>query len=282
MRGASGGFLFSIPLLYTMESWWVGTVAAPPGMAVALLAACVLVFLLTLTGGFRKERAGRLDETLIETVQAVGLSLLLSSFILVLLRRITLATPLDEALGTIIFEALPFAVGVALGNELLSGERDAQSAKPEPQGPQQEAEQLTPASPQGIGGATFADLSASTIGAAFIAFSIAPTEEVPMLAAALTPPWLLGLIAASLAISYMIVFESGFADAEKRRSQKGLLQSPLSETVASYLIALLVSVLLLLLYNQLRMDDPWSVWLSHTIVLGLPAAVGGAAGRLAV
>lgn len=103
-----------------------------------------------------------------------------------------------------------------------------------------------------------------------------------MLAASLTPPWLLGVMAASLAVSYMIVFESGFADEGRRRGQQGVLQSPLSETVASYLVALGVAALMLALYDQIRLDDPWPVWLSHTIVLGLPAAVGGAAGRLAV
>jgi hypothetical protein len=30
IRGACGGFLFGIPLLYTMEVWWVGSLAKPP------------------------------------------------------------------------------------------------------------------------------------------------------------------------------------------------------------------------------------------------------------
>jgi uncharacterized membrane protein len=59
-----------------------------------------------------------------------------------------------------------------------------------------------------------------------IAFSIAPTEEVPLLAAALPPLWLLLIIAASLGLSYAIVFASGFTDRAERR-QRGLLFSPL-------------------------------------------------------
>ncbi|HMQ30912.1 MAG TPA: TIGR02587 family membrane protein [Chloroflexaceae bacterium] len=272
MRGASGGFLFSIPLLYTMEVWWIGTVVSPPRMALALLGACAIVFLLTLTGGFRREEQGKFSDALLETVESVGFSLLFSAAMLALLRRVTLSTPLDEAVGTIIYGALPFAVGMALGNQLLSGARDEEGEGEGRQGDNGADER----------GATLKDLGASAIGAVFIAFSIAPTEEIPMLAAALTPPWLLTMIAASLLISYMIVFESGFADEAGRHQQRGVLQSPLSETVASYLVALAASALMLVLYDQVRLDDPWPVWLSHTLVLGLPAAVGGAAGRLAV
>jgi putative integral membrane protein (TIGR02587 family) len=80
----------------------------------------------------------------------------------------------------------------------------------------------------------------------------------------------------------MVVFEAGFADAKKRREQKGLFQRPLTETVVSYLVALVMSALMLFLFQNLHLADPWTVSLSHVIVLGLPAAVGGAAGRLAV
>ncbi len=103
-----------------------------------------------------------------------------------------------------------------------------------------------------------------------------------MLAANITPPWLLALMAASLLISYGIVFESGFADARKCRQQQGIFQRPISETVVAYLVSLLVAGLMLWFFKQFGPDDPWYVWLHYTVVLGLPAAVGGAAGRIAV
>lgn len=274
MRGAAGGFLFSVPLLYTMEVWWIGSFATPARMLAALAVACVLVFMLTLTGGFRDDEAGKLGDTLIETVQAVGFSLLFSAAILVLLRRVTLETPLDEALGKIVFEALPFAVGMALGNEILNKDRDGEGSEEDEGGADEGQGQRS--------NGTLKDLGASAIGAAFIAFTIAPTEEVPMLAAALGPPWLLALIVASLAISYIVVFESGFADQAGRHKHEGLLQSPPSETIASYLVALAVAAAMLVLFGQVSLADPWTLWLSYTLVLGLPAAVGGAAGRLAV
>ncbi|MGB3768881.1 MAG: DUF2391 family protein, partial [Phormidesmis sp.] len=35
-------------------------------------------------------------------------------------------------------------------------------------------------------------------------------------------------------------------------------------------------------FQQLTGNDPWQEWLENIIVLGLPASVGGAAGRILV
>jgi len=130
--------------------------------------------------------------------------------------------------------------------------------------------------------ATLADLGATVIGATIIAFNVAPTDEIPMLAAAISGPWLLAIMAVSLMISYGIVFEAGFSDQNKRRQQRGIFQRPLSETVASYLVSLVAAALMLLVFQKVTFADPGSMWLSFTIILGLPATIGGAAGRLAI
>jgi putative integral membrane protein (TIGR02587 family) len=275
VRGASGGFLFSTPLLYTMEVWWIGTFINPGRMLVALGLAFGVVLLLNHTTGFRKAQPGRLSEVAIETTEALALSLVLTAGVLLLLRRITLETPLEEALGKVIYESVPFALGVSLGNQFLSGGRQERQGDEQQQSGEQQGS-------TGELNATLKDLGATAVGATFIALSIAPTDEVPMLAAAITPPWLLALMAASLLISYGIVFEAGFANQKKREQHQGVLQRPLSETVAAYLVSLAASALMLWFFHQLSFDDPWQIWLSHTLVLGLPAAVGGAAGRLAV
>jgi putative integral membrane protein (TIGR02587 family) len=115
-----------------------------------------------------------------------------------------------------------------------------------------------------------------------MAFNIAPTDEVAMLSAAITSPWLITMIIVSIVISYAIVFEAGFADEQQRKQQKGICQHPYSETLLSYLVALVAAAFMLWFFQRLDFSDPWQMWLSHTIILGLPAAIGGAAGRLAV
>jgi putative integral membrane protein (TIGR02587 family) len=90
------------------------------------------------------------------------------------------------------------------------------------------------------------------------------------------------MMGASLLISYGIVFEANFADQQRRRQQQGIFQQPISETVASYLVSLIAAGFMLWFFQQLSFADPWPMWLSHTLILGLPATVGGAAGRLAL
>ena len=125
-------------------------------------------------------------------------------------------------------------------------------------------------------------MGATLVGAVVIAFSIAPTDEVPLLASAISPRWLIALVAVSLVVSYAIVFEAGFTAQQERHQHRGLFQAPVSETVVSYLLSLLASYLMLWFFDRIAPEEPWFATLTHVVVLGFPAAVGGAAGRLAV
>jgi putative integral membrane protein (TIGR02587 family) len=284
IRGAAGGFLFGIPLLYTMEVWWLGSFTHPERMLVALLTTFVAVLLLNRTAGFRHSTHVSLLDAAIDSIEALAIGLICVSIMLLLLREITLETPLDEVLGKIIFESVPFALGVALANQFLyriPSDSPDQTNGRQPNDEQAGPQQGTHTEHQMLWG-TIADIGATIIGAIIIAFNIAPTDEIPMLAAAVSPPWLLLIMLASLIISYGIVFEANFADQQKREQQPGIFQQPISETIASYLVALLAAAFMLWFFQQLSFDDPWTMWLSHTLLLGLPATVGGAAGRLAI
>jgi putative integral membrane protein (TIGR02587 family) len=116
VRGASGGFLFSIPLLYTMEIWWTGTFVDAQRMGIALMFTFGVVFLLNRTAGFHHDQRPDMLDTIVATTQALGIALVFTTAVLVLLRRITSETPLDEALGKVIYESVSFALGVAVTN----------------------------------------------------------------------------------------------------------------------------------------------------------------------
>lgn len=270
VRGLAGGMLFGVPLLYTMEVWWIGAATTPTNMAVVLLFTVGAVLLLVRTAGFHKTSEMRTHDVFIGAVEAVALGVVSATVVLVLLREITSDTPFAVALGKIIYEATPFAIGVAVARHVFSRSRD-----------QSDDTSGRSSDRNGVRG-TVADLGATFIGAMFIAFNIAPTAEIPMLAAASSPLALLAVMGASLVISYGIVFEAGFGDQEKRREQQGVLQHPATETMAAYLVALAGAALMLLFFRNVQVGDPGPHVLSHIVLLGLPAAVGGAAGRLAV
>ncbi|MGF1675111.1 MAG: TIGR02587 family membrane protein [Rivularia sp. (in: cyanobacteria)] len=272
VRGGCGGFLFGIPLLYTMEVWWIGSSATPGMMLVALLLTFIVVYLLMRTEGFRKpKRFNRRYQGITETIEAMGIGLICSAFVLLLLQELSGGVSLKEALGKIIYESVPFSLGVALANQLL-GENGNNSP-----------DNRTTRQDDSVDyNATFSDLSATLIGAIVIGFNIAPTDEIATLAAAISQPWLLAIIATSLLISYAIVFQAGFSDQNKRRQHKGIFQKPFSETMICYLISLIAAAIMLWFFQKLTWNDPWTIWLEHSLILGLPTTIGGAAGRLAI
>ncbi|MBD3882713.1 TIGR02587 family membrane protein [Phormidium tenue FACHB-886] len=271
IRGASGGFLFGIPLLYTMEVWWIGSYTQPPLMLGILAVTFIVILLLNRTDGFRRSKPVRLKESAMDSIEAMAIGIVCVTCALVLLREVTSSTPLDEALGKIIFEGVPFSMGVALARSLL---RSDENSTEEPG--------KSSVKTRSDRSATLADIGATLVGTVIIAFNIAPTDEIPMLAAAASPPWLLAIIAASLIVSYCIVFAAGFTMQSERRHHKGLFQHPLTETSTSYLISLVAAAFMLWFFHRLDFADPWTLWLRQTILLGLPATIGGAAGRLTI
>ncbi|WP_413166432.1 TIGR02587 family membrane protein [Capilliphycus salinus ALCB114379] len=279
VRGAAGGFLFGIPLLYTFEVWQAGSYLKPPLMLAILAATYLVVFFFNRVEGFRRKKRTNLSDVFLESIEALAIAIVCATFIMILLQRITLNTSLEEALGKIIFESVPFALGVALSRLILS-EDDSNNSSDN----SRTHEDFMVKKLQKVKGIneTLADLGGTLTGAIIIAFSIAPTDEVTELGVASSPPWLIAIILASLFISYLIVFAAGFANQKKRKQQQGLFQTPESETILSYLISLMASLLMLLFFQKLSLGDPWFLWIRYTILLGLPASIGGAAGRLAV
>ncbi len=270
MRGVAGAFLFGAPFLYTMEVWWKGNFTSPPHMMLILGIAYLTLVLLNVKGGFRSEQARTLGQILSESAEGLAIALITATLSLILIGILRFETGLDAIMGRILTVALPFSIGVGVANNVLQGSEE------EPQ---------TRSRDRWQGKAwrhTLSDTGSTLLGAIAVGSSIAPTDEIPMIASSLSPIRLLAIIASSLVISYIIVFQANFGAQHRRRSQPGLFQGPISETLASYLLSLAISLLMLWLFQVVRLDDPFNQWVSYGIVLGFPSTIGGAAGRLAM
>jgi putative integral membrane protein (TIGR02587 family) len=269
LRAVSGGFIFATPLLYTMEMWWIGTTAELWKLLLFLGLAALIIFGLarSRSGGFKEEtsRFARLEQA----VDGVAVGLVGAVIVLTVLNRIELGDPVGSVLAKVIVQAVPLCIGAAVANAIFGphGERsrEGEAAEGEAQSSRE---------------AFVADFGATIIGAIFLAFSIAPTDEIPMLAAELDYAHALALIVLSLLLTYSIVFASGFGTGQ--HEQEGLFQSPLTETVLAYLLSLLVALVSLTLFDRIEWGDPLGEIVTMVLVLGLPATVGGAAGRLVV
>src|SRR5687768_1112378 len=82
-RGIAGGLLFSLPLLYTMEVWWTGFMSGPTTLLACTATTFVLLLGYNRYGGMRPET--HLVDVVIESVEEMGIGLILATVVLYLL-----------------------------------------------------------------------------------------------------------------------------------------------------------------------------------------------------
>ena len=201
----------------------------------------------------------------------MGIAAVVATIALLLLGRIGLETGLRDAVGKIALEMIPVAFGVSLsGTQLASPEDDPEDA----------ADQGSTVA-DGNGAGAFARLFIAGGAGLLFALNVAPTEE-PMLLGVEAPWWLLLLvIPATLAITFAVVFHADFRGGRSSEGGDGVLDHPLTETLAAYAVSLLVS--LLLMWSFGRTDGAsWSAIVGQTIMLAVVASFGAAAGRLLI
>ena len=145
----------------------------------------------------------------------------------------------------------------------------AQPARPTRRGAEEEERRDT------YGG----ELFLATVGALFLAFNVAPTEEIVLIATMMTGWQALALVGVSLAIMHAFVYAVEFRGQAARHPEIGVWSEFLRVTVVAYALALLVC--LYVLWSFGRSDGlAFGELLMQTVVLGFPAAVGAAAARL--
>ena len=260
-RGFAGGLLFSLPLLYTMEIWWASFIAHPA----RLLGLLAFTFLLLL--GYNRFAGLRHDatwaEVAIDSVEELGLGIVTSAGVLYLIGRIGPSASRTEIVGKIVVEAAIVAIGFSVGSaQLGSGGRD------------------TGKSPgrRGSGWSLAHHLVIAGCGAVLFAANVAPTEEILMIGVETEPLRLLGLAALSVIISGGVLYFLDFKGAERFAAANRKLDVVIGIAV-TYAVALIVSAVLLWFFGRFDHVSA-ATCVRQVVVLGFPAALGAAAGRL--
>ena len=265
LRAVGGGLLIGLPLLFTMEMWFHSFLLPSWKIVVLLGVSFVVVIGYSAVSGFRRERSW--TELLVDSVETMGIAIVVAAGALLLLGRIGPDIGLRDAIGKVALEAIPVAFGVSLAGSQLAA-------------PEDEGEEQGMVGDEG-GPGTLGRLIVAAGGALLFALNVAPTEE-PVQLGVEAEWWLLLLVVAvSLAMTFAIVFYADFRGGRPLDRGDGPLDHPVSETVAAYAISLLVS--LLLLWSFGRTDGvSASAIAGQVIMLGVLAAFGAAAGRLLV
>lgn len=273
-RGIAGGLLFSLPLIYTMEVWWAGITLSPQRLLLGLVCAYGLLLGYNRYAGLRADAS--LWEVAIDSVEELGLGLVIATGLLWLLGQIDGDMTLNEILGKVIIESMTVAIGVSVGTAQLgnndnddSGLASESSQHAAAYGQQEHASETQHFSGQ---------LVIALCGAVLFAANIAPTEEIIQIAFE-TPLWrLLALAMLSLLLAGLILNFSNFRGSTGFSSTQGWMAN-LSSIVVTYAVGLLSSAAILWFFD--RFDGlGFATGLAATIVLGVGATIGASAGRL--
>jgi putative integral membrane protein (TIGR02587 family) len=250
-RGIIGGLLFSLPLLYTMEMWWTGFRASGLRLVGGLAFTFLLLLLYNRVAGMRRDSTW--VEVAIDSTEELGLGLLQSAAVLWLLGELRSGMGMREALGKIVVEAMPIAIGVSVGTAQL-GDTD-------------------PVGKSGDESPFVRELSLAVCGSFLFAGNIAPTDEVVQIAVRAGPLRLLLLAIASMAVAAAIMHHSGF------RGARPLARNSTTGVVITYAIALTASGLTLWFFGRFA-STGLQMCVAQTVTLAFPAALGASAGRI--
>lgn len=261
-RAFGGAVLFAIPLLMTMEMWSLGFTMGRGRLLVLILFNFAILIGLSYFAGFEKTFSWK--EDVLDALAAFGVGVLTSALMLAILSVITTDMSWNEIIGKIALQSVPASIGAMLGTKQLGSQQDTQAEEER----KQEA---------GYGGELFLMLA----GAVFLAFNVAPTEEMVLLALQMSHWHALVLGGVSIVLLHVFVYAVGFSGQESRPEGGTFVSTFLHFTMAGYGIALLTSLYVLWTFGRTEgVALPEIVGM--VIVLGFPASLGAATARLVI
>ncbi len=244
----------------TMEMWQLGFHMARLPLALFIVVMMPVLFGMEYYTGF-KEATTVLDE-IADAAVALGVGLVASTLVLALFNLISLQEPLSSVVGKIALQAVPASFGAMISGSQFGSQGTAD---------RRHKRNI------GFGGILFL----MAVGALFLAFNVAPTEEMFLIASRMTPWHAIALAIASLAVMHGFVYAASFRGSPGVPA--GMRRTALffRYTVPGYAIALLVSAYVLWTFGRFD-GNSVAALIMQAVVLGFPASIGAAAARLVV
>jgi putative integral membrane protein (TIGR02587 family) len=239
------------------EMWSLGFYMSRGRLALLLLGLIPLLIRLSYHAGFEPTFDWQND--VVDAFVVIAVGFFSGGALLFLFGILTFDMSLDAVIGMVSLQSVPASIGAMLSQSQL-GKSDASVEQSKPTG-------------------YWDELFIMLAGALFIAFNVAPTEEMIVIAYQLTEWHAIALMVISLILMHAFVYAVEF------RGQSDLPEGTpqwsvfLRFTIVGYVIALLISAYVLWTFGRtdgLGVHEQLMVYL----VLGFPSAVGAAAARL--
>lgn len=269
-RGLAGGLLFSLPMLYTMELWWTGFIVKPFPLLTYFIVGIFILMVYNHYVGIRRDHS--LWEGFIESLEEMGLGLILTASILWITHRITGEMSLNEISGKIIVEAVTVAIGISVGKAQLGiqSDEDEEDSKGKMSDEKSKSESNL-----------LRTLNLSLCGAILIAGNVAPTEEIMVIALEAPAFKLLIIGLLSIGIGGAVLYYINFSGSRKWVSKPSGTMEIILGTLIMYAVSIAAAAFMLWFFNRFVGLSLYGI-VAETVVLSFPAALGASAGRLLI
>ena len=254
-RGVAGALFLALPMLMTMEMWYLGFYMARERLLLLLLLNIPLLILLAHRIGFEETATWR--EAIRDAIIAYGIGIVTSLVILVALGLLRHDMPASELVGKVALQSVPASIGAMLARSQLGHDDD-----------EEEKETTYPG-----------ELMMMAAGALFLSLNIAPTDEMMVLAYRMTVWHALVVALLSILLMHGFVYAVSFIGGHELSPETPWWHGFVRFTLPGYVIALAISIFALWIFERLGDSSAVEIMLS-VVVLGFPASLGAAAARL--
>jgi putative integral membrane protein (TIGR02587 family) len=219
----------------------------------------VIVLAITRSIGFQKEEEERRSP--VRRAVADFIELLVQSFVtayavLLLFGIIDLGDPPFVVARLGLLFVVPLGFGAALANALLKATDEE----------------------QGRDKSLYRHLGVFAIGAVFVSMTMAPTDEMPLMAAYASWTRLGLILVLSVLLAYVVLFELVFRGHQTRTADSTAVDQ-WGHAFVTYAVGAVVAAGLLAAFGQFK-GAPIVVWVQMVIVLGFPASLGASGSRV--
>lgn len=256
-RGIAGALFLALPMLMTMEMWYLGFYIARERLLLLLVVNIPLLVLLAHRIGFEETFTWR--EAFRDATIAYGIGILTSAVVLAALGIVGRDMPASEIAGKLALQSVPASIGAMLARSQL-GQGTGQD----------DDERETP---------YHTELLLMATGALFVSLNIAPTEEIMVLAYKMTAWHAMAVILLSIGLMHGFVYAVSFIGGHELQPETPWWHAVVRFTLPGYIVALSVSLFALWIFESFG-DSSATEMLHSLIVLGFPASLGAAAARL--
>jgi putative integral membrane protein (TIGR02587 family) len=252
LRALLGAMVFALPLFMTMEMWELGVAMGRLRLVLLLLLSWPALVALSFYAGF--EKTFSLIDNILDAFAAIAISTVASLIVLTVFGEIQPGITASEVAGKLAVLSFAASIGALLADKQFNDNEETRKEKRRKH--------------------SFSSrLFVMGVGAIFLALNVAPTEEVQIIASAISPLQAILLAGVSVAALHVIL------TAVDNESGESVAARFVRRTLSGYGLCLLLCWYILWTFSRLD-GVGLAESVERIIVLAFPAALGAGAARL--